>query len=181
MLTLPPYLSVFFSCSVIFPQVEYNSYLPKGVMNGRPLLKCLSITFECSLALTSEKHTRWEHTHKHITGGLSLCGHTSWGGIFLRLGGFFFFNLTCAYLIFWWFSAHSSRRRGTAGVVSLVITPAISFGVRDGYISAVVLSKTWVLLRTVYDLSACGSLPLGSSANYLNVWKWVIIIFLRWK
>lgn len=53
-------------------------------MNGRPLLKCLSITFECLLALTSEKHTRWEHTHKHITGGLSLCGHTgevvfSWG------------------------------------------------------------------------------------------------------
>lgn len=44
--------------SVICPQVEYNFYLPRGVMNGRPLLKCLSITFECSLSLTSERHTR---------------------------------------------------------------------------------------------------------------------------
>lgn len=63
-LTLPPHLSLFFSRSVVCPQVEYNSCLPRGVMNGRPLLKCLSITFECLLSLTSERHTRWACSHK---------------------------------------------------------------------------------------------------------------------
>lgn len=70
----PPYLSLF-SCFVVCPQVEYNSYLPRGVMNGRPLLKCLSITFECSFSLTSEQHIHWPCTHKqgrHMTGGSSL-------------------------------------------------------------------------------------------------------------
>lgn len=71
----------FFSHSVICPQVEYNSCLPRGVMNGRPLLKCLSVTFECLLSLTSEWHTHWAHTHKQAhthththTGDQSFCG-----------------------------------------------------------------------------------------------------------
>ena len=92
-------------------------------MNGRPLLKCLSITFECLLSLTSKRHTRWAHTHKqehtHTRGSISvwtLCtGEVvfSWGAV-----GFFLIR-TCSF--FWWFAAHSSRRRDAVGTVSLVI------------------------------------------------------------
>lgn len=86
------------SHSVTFPQVEYNFYLPRGVMNGRPLLKCLSITFECSLSLTSEQHTHWAKLHKqahartHTRGSIFAQWFTSralfsWGaeGLFLTL------------------------------------------------------------------------------------------------
>lgn len=84
--------------SVIFPQVEYNSYLPGGVMNGCPLLKCLSITFECSLSLTSEQHTHWAKLHKQAHtrtharshSGFYLCAviHEQ-SAVFLRRRGIF--------------------------------------------------------------------------------------------
>lgn len=103
-LTLPPHLSLFFSRSVVCPQVEYNSHLPRGVMNGRPLLKCLSITFECLLSLTSKRHTRWAHTHKqehtHTRGSISvwtLCA----GEVVFSLGavGFFLIRTCSVFLV----------------------------------------------------------------------------------
>lgn len=90
----PTYLA-FFSRLVICPQVEYNSYIPRGIMNGRPLLKRLSITFECSLSLTSERHTRWAGTHKqahtYTHQRLYLCMDAMhrWSAIFLRCSGIF--------------------------------------------------------------------------------------------
>lgn len=125
-LTLVPNLSLFFSRSVVCPQVEYNSYLPRGVMNGRPLLKCLSITFECLLSLTSEWHTRWArihkqaHTHIHMPGTLSVCGRRVLVKWYFPEAQWDFF-LTGDYSVFWWFSTHRSWRRGAVGDVSLVI------------------------------------------------------------
>lgn len=67
-------------------------------MNGRPLLKCLSITFECSLSLTSEQHThrarthKQAHTHTYPHQGLYLCMEAMHrrSAIFPRRGGIFF-------------------------------------------------------------------------------------------
>lgn len=102
--------------SVIFPQVENNSYLPRGVMNGRPLLKCLSITFECSFSLTSEQHTHWAKLHKqahtdthaHTRGSIFAQWFTSrvlfsWGAV-----GFFLTLSVLAILCAWQWEERSS-------------------------------------------------------------------------
>lgn len=71
----------FFPHTVIFPQVEHNSHLPRGVMNGCPLLKCLSITFECSLSLTSEQHAHRAQPHIRA----HACTYTHTWGLYLSM------------------------------------------------------------------------------------------------
>lgn len=112
--------------SVIFPQVEYNSYLPGGVMNGCPLLKCLSITFECSLSLTSEQHTHWAKLHKQAhtrtharaltLGVLSLRSDSRAECCFPEAQRDF-----SSHWAFWQFCVHDSGRRGAVGAFWPVI------------------------------------------------------------
>lgn len=93
-----PNISLFFSHSVC-PQVQYNSYLPRGVLNGRPLLKCLSITFECLLSLTSAQHTRWACTHSHTCTHKHYAGEIKW--YFLWRSGIFSLYLFNILVILW--------------------------------------------------------------------------------
>uniref|UniRef100_A0A3P8S4Y7 CG-1 domain-containing protein n=1 Tax=Amphiprion percula TaxID=161767 RepID=A0A3P8S4Y7_AMPPE len=81
-LTLPPYLSLsFFPRSVMCPQVEYNSYPPRGVMNGRQLkiylpkklLECLP---KCS-SLPKERH-RWNTNEEIAAYLITFEKHDEW-------------------------------------------------------------------------------------------------------